>query len=450
MPTADTLSTGEKREILQVFELVGVAREVLEQAFGTLWVEGEISNFAAPKSGHWYFTLKDQQAQVKCVMFRGANSRLGFVPEEGLQVLLKCKVSLYEARGDFQIIGEHMEVAGDGALRLAFEQLYNKLNEEGLFAPENKKELPSMVRHIGVITSPSGAAIRDILSVLGRRWPIAKISLLPATVQGDSSADELIFALQLAARYNQSARQSGAEPIAALILARGGGALEDLQSFNDESLARAIVASPIPVVAGIGHETDVTIAQLAADVYGSTPSAAAELLSPDQEEINAALVQLKERLILQSPERQLQQHQQRLDELSQRAQKTMTHQLALRRQALAAQCAVLASPKLFNNLKTLRVRLSFCSQKLGLASQKALKNHQARLHKLVAVLESLSPMAVLGRGFAMVRSGADIVSSVSQVQIGQSLQTQLKDGILTTEVTGVTPEPQPPPPKASE
>lgn len=449
-----------QQNVLQVSELVSTVHQLLEDCFDTLWVEGEISNFTAAKSGHWYFTLKDQKAQVKCVMFRGANSKLQFTPEEGLSVLLKCDVSLYEPRGDFQLIGKQMEVAGEGALRLAFEQLYEKLSDEGLFADERKRPIPEMISHIGVITSPNGAAIHDVLTVLVRRWPIAQVSILPVTVQGDAAADEIIDALRKARRYNEAAKERGEPILEALLLVRGGGSLEDLHAFNDEALARAIVASPIVVVAGVGHETDVTIAQLAADVAASTPSAAAELISPDQDDIYNSLWQLRgdlrrtmsehlntakqllqqQQARLQRPERKLREYQQRLDDLQGRAQRAILNHLNAVRGSLKLPSTRLASPKLLDRIQSLKVSLGFHAKQLQLSGGKTVAARRSRLNELVSTLEALSPLAVIGRGFAVLRTGSKIVTSVTQLNIGQKIEGYLKDGAITAEVKSITPD----------
>src|SRR6478609_3894547 len=259
------------RQVLSPVQLNTLARELLEGTFAQVWVEGEISNFARPASGHLYFTLKDEHAQVRCAMFRMKASALRFAPRNGLKVLVRGKLTLYEARGEFQLVLEHMEEAGEGALRRAFEELKARLAAEGLFAAERKRPLPAHVRRLGVITSPSGAAVRDVLSVLARRFPLVEVDVLPVQVQGETAPAQIVAMLQRAAR---SGRYD------TLLLARGGGSLEDLWAFNDERLVRAIAASPIPVVSAIGHETDFSLSDFVADVRAPTPSVAAELLVP--------------------------------------------------------------------------------------------------------------------------------------------------------------------------
>ena len=271
-----------ERDIYSVSRLNREVRVLLERGFGVLWVEAEISNFSRPSSGHWYFSLKDANAQVRCAMFRQRNMLCAFTARDGQKVLVRARIGLYEPRGEFQLIVEHMEDAGLGALKRKFEELSARLKAEGLFEAERKRPLPALPRRIGVITSPSGAAVRDILHVLARRFPAVAVMVYPVAVQGAQAPAEIVAALKLACRRAECD---------VLILARGGGSLEDLWAFNDEQLARAIVASSIPVVSGVGHEIDFTIADFAADVRAPTPSAAAELVVPDAEEWLAALAQ---------------------------------------------------------------------------------------------------------------------------------------------------------------
>ncbi|MGC2029538.1 MAG: exodeoxyribonuclease VII large subunit, partial [Steroidobacteraceae bacterium] len=264
-----------ERDIYSVSRLNREVRVLLERGFGSLWLEAEISNFAKPSSGHWYFSLKDAAAQVRCAMFRQRNMSCAFIARDGQKVLVRARIGLYEPRGEYQLIVDHMEDAGLGALKRQFEELSAKLEREGLFAAERKRPLPSLPRRIGIITSPTGAAVRDILHVLARRFPAAAVLVYPVSVQGAQAAAEIVAALEAAGRRAECD---------VLILARGGGSLEDLWAFNDERLGRAIVASPIPVITGIGHEIDFTIADFAADMRAPTPSAAAEMVVPDAEE----------------------------------------------------------------------------------------------------------------------------------------------------------------------
>ena len=278
------METAAIRDIYSVSRLNREVRVLLERGFASLWLEAEISNLAKPSSGHWYFSLKDAAAQVRCCMFRQRNMLCVFAPRAGQKVLVRARIGLYEPRGEYQLVIDHMEDSGQGALKRQFEELSAKLAAEGLFAPERKRALPSVPRRIGVITSPTGAAIRDILHVLARRFAAIPVLIYPVAVQGAAAAAEITAAVRLAGRRAECD---------VLILARGGGSLEDLWAFNDEALARAIVASPIPIVSGIGHEIDFTIADFAADVRAPTPSAAAEIAVPDGEEWLASFSRLE-------------------------------------------------------------------------------------------------------------------------------------------------------------
>src|ERR1700684_4170567 len=286
-PNGHAPATRPDRDIYTVSRLNREVRVLLERGFGSLWLEAEISNFAKPSSGHWYFSLKDAAAQVRCAMFRQRNMLCTFTARDGQKVLVRARIGLYEPRGEYQLIVDHMEDAGLGALKRQFEELSARLAAEGLFAADRKRPLPGLPRRIGIITSPTGAAVRDILHVLARRFPAASVLIYPVPVQGAAAAAEIVAALEATGRRAECD---------VLILARGGGSLEDLWAFNDERLARAIVASPIPVITGIGHEIDFTIADFAADVRAPTPSAAAELVVPDAEEWLTAFVRLGSRL----------------------------------------------------------------------------------------------------------------------------------------------------------
>ena len=274
-------------EVLTPSQLNTLARDLLEGAFPLVWVEGELGNLSRPSSGHLYFTLKDARAQVRCAMFKSRSGWLKFAPREGLRVLARGRLTLYEARGDYQLVLDHMEEAGEGALRRAFEELKARLSAEGLFDAGRKRALPAYVRRLGVITSPSGAAVRDVLSVLARRFPLLEVEILPVPVQGAAAAAQITALLRRAAA-------SGRFDV--LLLTRGGGSLEDLWAFNDEQLARAIAASGVPVVSAVGHETDFSLADFAADLRAPTPSAAAELLVPSREDLVRRLRNLEARL----------------------------------------------------------------------------------------------------------------------------------------------------------
>ena len=338
------MESAANRDIYSVSRLNREVRVLLERGFASLWLEAEISNLAKPSSGHWYFSLKDATAQVRCCMFRQRNMLCAFAARDGQKVLVRARIGLYEPRGEYQLVIDHMEDSGLGALKRQFEELSAKLAAEGLFAPERKRALPMIPKRIGVITSPTGAAIRDILHVLARRFAAVPVLIYPVAVQGAAAAAEIAAAVRTACRRAECD---------VLILARGGGSLEDLWAFNDEALARAIVASPIPIVSGIGHEIDFTIADFAADVRAPTPSAAAEIAVPDGEEWLASLARLAQRLqrgllrrveaqrerlrwligraALVSPSARLSQQTQRLDDLEQRMSRALRQILADRR-----------------------------------------------------------------------------------------------------------------------
>ncbi|MFP6814168.1 MAG: exodeoxyribonuclease VII large subunit, partial [Pseudomonadales bacterium] len=331
------LASHDEHPVLSVSELARQARLLIEERFNPVWVEGELSNFRRPGSGHWYFTLKDSDAQIRCAMFGGRNRAVRFVPEDGTQVLVRGRVSLYEPRGDFQIIVEHMEQAGEGALRAAFDALKEKLANEGLFAEARKAPLPDQPGHLVIISSAAGAALQDVLHVIGRRFPAMVVTLLPVSVQGPEAERQILAALAKAPTLDPDV----------LLLTRGGGSLEDLWTFNLETIARAVAACPIPTVVAVGHQTDFTIAEFAADLRAPTPSAAAELISPDASELSTNVARLQERLIrnlvaelrilretvqryraqLIDPRQRVAQSMQRADDLEERLRLALKHRL---------------------------------------------------------------------------------------------------------------------------
>jgi exodeoxyribonuclease VII large subunit len=369
-------------------------------------VQGEISNFSRPGSGHLYFTLKDDRAQVRCALFKQKASYLRFTPRDGMQVLARGRLTLYEARGDYQLVLEHLEEAGEGALQQAFEALKLRLSAEGLFAPERKRALPRFPRHVGVITSPRGAAVQDVLSVLARRFPLMAVDVLPVPVQGQGAASEIRAMLE-------SAAASGRYDV--LLLTRGGGSLEDLWAFNDEALARAIAACPVPVVSAVGHEIDFSLADFAADLRAPTPSAAAELLVPDATDLAARLAQLRHRLDAAMARRQ--------NALSQRNDHAM-----LRLQALRPQM----------RLERGRHRLALLQSRLEVSMRRRLERGGANLQGLARALNSVSPFATLARGYAIVRDPATsaVIRRADQCQAGQALDVQLGEGALRVSVLG--------------
>ncbi|MCG8036844.1 MAG: exodeoxyribonuclease VII large subunit [Candidatus Thiodiazotropha taylori] len=437
------------REIFSVSRLVRETRAILEASFPLLWVSGEISNLAQPASGHIYFSLKDEAAQVRCAMFRMKRQRLRFRPENGQQVLIRAKVSLYEARGEFQLIAEHMEPAGEGALRFAFEQLKQKLAAEGLFDTEQKKPIPVPPKQLGLITSPSGAAVRDLLSVLKRRFPALPVIIYPVQVQGEDAARQIVQMLKLAERRQECDL---------LILSRGGGSLEDLQAFNEEQVARAIHQLSIPVVTGIGHEIDFTIADFVADRRAATPSAAAELVTPDQLEwqqrLQAVTRRLKQnqqqrlqqlqqhfsallkRLQIQHPKRRLQQQAQRLDELSDRLSRQFHFNLLQKHQRIDRLHTRLARQTPEQRLKRLMQQTASLEQRLHRAVTQRLNREQTRFTQLGRDLHNLSPLNTLGRGYAIVSSPTTnaIITDAAEVELGDELQARLHKGSLICQV----------------
>lgn len=435
--------------IYSVSELNREAKRLLASHFMTVRVEGEVSNFSAPSSGHWYFTLKDAQAQVRCAMFRGQQQRLGFRPGNGDRVIASAQVSLYEPRGDYQLVVEHLEQAGDGALRQAFEKLKTKLLNEGLFDESRKQEIPLIPRKIGVITSPSGAAIHDILTVLKRRFPVVPILIYPVAVQGESAKFEIQAALETANRRKDAD---------VIILARGGGSLEDLWAFNEEIVARAIAGSHIPVISGIGHEVDFTIADFVADLRAPTPSAAAEHAVPNQaewlggfrfmenqliEKLRRQLSQHRQRLNwlekalqIQHPGERLQRNAQRLDELEQRLNKAMQLTLKQNQHRLT-----LGSQKLKQFLPTDKIaqhqqQLQYLQQRLQRAMDLKLVTLKRQQTGISQTLQAVSPLATLERGYAIVQQHdtSKIVKAAADVALDTLIDTRLAKGRIVSQV----------------
>jgi exodeoxyribonuclease VII large subunit len=437
------------RDVYTVSRLAREARAVLDGSFPLLWVSGELSNLARPASGHIYFTLKDEAAQVRCAMFRARRLLLGFSPENGQQVLARVRVSLFEPRGDFQLVVEHMEPGGEGALRMQLDALKRRLASEGLFDEARKRALPPFPRQVGLITSPSGAAVHDLLTVLGRRFPALPVVIYPAQVQGLEAAASLIRALDLA---NARAECD------VLILARGGGSLEDLAAFNDEALARAIRASAIPVVSGVGHEVDLTIADLAADRRGATPSAAAELVAPSAihvaqrlRALEARLTQLAERGLLDRAQRldgvrrhlrllhpaaRLERQSQALDRLERRLGDGMAARLSVARGRIAAASAVVLARSPLARLEQARIRLAGLETRLVLAESRLDGARRERLARAAAGLGARSPLATLARGYAIVTRASDgrVVRDAAEAPAPTELEIRLAGGRLRARV----------------
>ncbi|MGH8308010.1 MAG: exodeoxyribonuclease VII large subunit, partial [Gammaproteobacteria bacterium] len=427
-PTQDNLAleTSERR-ILSVSQLNREARALLEDGFPLIWVEGELSNLARPASGHLYFSLKDSAAQVRCALFRNRANLLRFKPMDGLHVLARARVSLYEARGDYQLLIEHMEEAGHGALQRAFEELKQKLVKAGLFDAEHKIPMPALPRTIGVVTSPSGAALRDILSVIRRRYALARVIVYPTPVQGDGAAQKIAAMIHTA-----SARAE----CDVLILSRGGGSLEDLQAFNEEVVARAIYDCDIPLVSGIGHEIDFTIADFVADIRAPTPTGAAELVTPDSGEWRRKLTDMRQylqRTLLDTltglrerldwcaehleqlhPARMLRESAQRADELDLRLRQSLQTQLQTRAANLEGLRARLRQHSPAHALALLRNRYQASAQRMGFAARQYLKGLDNRLGLAARALDTVSPLATLNRGYAIVTDAGSgkVIASV--------------------------------------
>ncbi len=440
------------RDIYSVSRLNREVRVLLERGFGSLWLEAEISNFARPSSGHWYFSLKDATAQVRCAMFRQRNMLCAFTARDGQKVLVRARIGLYEPRGEYQLIVDHLEDAGLGALKRQFEELSAKLAAEGLFAAARKRPLPSLPRRIGIITSPTGAAVRDILHVLARRFPACSVLIYPVPVQGVQAAAEIVAALELAGRRAECD---------VLILARGGGSLEDLWAFNDERLARTIVASPIPVITGIGHEIDFTIADFAADVRAPTPSAAAELVVPDAEEWLNAFVRFAARLqrgmqrrleerrerlrwlagraALVSPAARLGAQAQRLDELEQSLVRALRRRLQVHGERLRwlSGRAALVSPA--TRLAQQLLRLENLQQQLHRAWRLVIGSRHEKLLPLVRTLNAVSPLATLQRGYAIVSAAdGEILRDAADAKPGTLIEARLARGRVRARIEAVS------------
>jgi exodeoxyribonuclease VII large subunit len=440
------------RRVWPVRDLVAQVRELVELEYGDVWVEGEISNFRPAPSGHVYFTLKDADAQLPVVLFRRQAVLLRFRPEDGLHVLVRGRVSVYEQRGQMQLVAETMEPVGAGSLQLAFEQLRERLKAEGLFDADRKRPLPAFPRTVGIVTSPTGAVIRDFLNIVSRRHSGLNVLLFPVSVQGDSSAAEIESALAV---LNASAL------VDVIVLARGGGSLEDLAAFNSERVARAIAASRLPIVSAIGHETDFTIADFAADLRAPTPSAAAELITEAQHKIAEYMAALVHRLdraarfqLLQSRQRLsrapieraesriatlLRRRQQRLDDLVFRLESAVNAPLHQQSRHVAELAAAILRHDPRQSLGRSRERLTACRTRLDRSLERLLHESQAHLSSLDARLHSLSPLAVLERGYALVLDAAGtVIRSTAQVTPGDQLTTRLADGAFTSRVETTT------------
>ena len=434
--------------IYSVSQLNQSVRLMLENQLGAVWLTGEISNFSQPVSGHWYLSLKDENAQVRCAMFRMKNLRVSFRPTNGMQVLVRANVSLYEPRGDYQLIIESMHLAGEGLLMQQFEALKLKLAAEGLFAQHLKKNLPHFSKAVGIITSKTGAALQDILHILQRRDPSLKIIIYPTAVQGKDAATEIAQMIELA---NQR------QEVDVLIVGRGGGSLEDLWCFNEEMVARAIFHSHLPVISAVGHETDVTIADFVADVRAPTPSAAAELVSRNQTELLQQLQYRRQRLEIaldrlfaekqqklkhlslrlhnQHPQAQLRIQQQLITQLSHRLQQSLRHRWQKKAENLTALSIRLYKNPLPLRLQQYEQQLAQLKVRLNSHMNLTLSLQQKQLAHLCGKLDSLSPLKVLARGYSITQNQQNLtIRSIKEVNIGEHIKTRLTDGDIISQV----------------
>lgn len=440
-----------QRDIYTVTRLNREVRNLLERQWGQVWLVGEVSNFSRPGSGHWYFSLKDKDAQISCAMFRGNNKRVRVPVNAGMQVMVRGRISLYEPRGNYQLIVEHLEPAGEGLLQQQFEALKRALTAEGLFAPERKKPLPERIRTLGVITSPSGAALHDVLAVLQRRDPSLQVIVYPAQVQGQEAPAALRYALARAVQRNE---------VDALLITRGGGSLEDLWAFNDEAFARDMAACPLPTVSAVGHEVDFTIADFVADLRAATPSAAAELLSQDMQHYVRHIQQLEQRSVrawytqlqvkkalighLQArlhplnPKRRIEQQSQQLDGLNERLLRSI--QQGLRQHAQQQQSLLhrLQQQHPERDVQALKGTLTQLQDRLHHAMQAFVRQKQKQFVAQQQALHIVSPLNTLARGYSMTFDEQhQLVRDAAQVQEGQQITTRVAEGQVVSRVEQV-------------
>lgn len=435
--------------VFSVSEINQGIRQTLEGKYALIWLKGEISNFKAHTSGHHYFSLKDKKSQISAVMFRGFNTRLKFKPQDGQEVLVRGRVTVYEPRGNYQIFCELMEPVGLGALQMAYEQLKSKLQKEGLFEQARKRPLPTLPGHVALVTSPTGAAVRDMLNVLGRRFKGLKITIVPVLVQGDKAPASIVSGIQMANRLPD---------VDVLIVGRGGGSIEDLWGFNDENVARAIAASRLPVISAVGHEVDFTIADFVADLRAPTPSAAAELVVRSAAELNEKIIRLARSLRsslflklettrkqlkmvgarLVDPQRKLQDYILRLDELQERLQGATQRYFRDRSLRLKLLGNRLGTP--LNLIQAKNHRLQMFLFRLSSDVKKHLEKERSKLAQLGAVLNSLSPLTVLDRGFSIVTKNEKIVSSTAELKINDKIHLRFARGTAEGIITQVIEE----------
>ena len=444
-------STSTQRNILSVAKLNKMVGSLLKTHVGQVWISAEISNFVAAASGHWYFTLKDRDAQVKAAMFKGANGRIAQRPKEGDSVLVRANVGLYEPRGDYQIIVEHLEFDGAGLLKQQYEQLKNTLQAEGLFATQTKQAIPQDIKTVGIITSATGAALHDITTVLKRRNPMINVIVYPTQVQGAAAAAQIVNAIFIANRRRE---------VDVLIVGRGGGSLEDLWCFNEETVARAIFGSHLPIVSAVGHEVDVTIADFVADLRAATPSQAAELVSSDLGDVIYTIEQWRQRLTLaistklnecdyqqqllgsrlqqNHPQQRLQQQAQAIDHFTMQLQHNMQRRLQVaqqRQQHLENRLQHLSPIHLVSQSQQHTYTLT---ERLRQAMANRLTHQQQRFAKVTGILHSVSPLATLSRGYSISFVDNHVVNTTSTIKEGDTLTTRLTDGEVTSKVERIS------------
>jgi exodeoxyribonuclease VII large subunit len=442
-----TNSPSTSRQILTVTKLNRLARTVLEGEVGLVWLSAEISNFVCAASGHWYFTLKDNKAQVRAAMFRNANRVIKQRPKEGDKILVRASVGIYEARGDYQLVVEHMEADGEGALKQAYEALKAKLNSEGLFASERKKAMPEVISRIGVVTSASGAALHDVLSVLKRRSPQTEVIVYPTLVQGEQAASQIINTLRVAEERDE---------VDVVLLTRGGGSLEDLWCFNSEELARQIARMQLPIISAVGHEVDFTIADFVADLRAPTPSAGAELLSQDTSALVQHLYQYRQRLArsmrntlqhalqrqslqrqkLQAvhPQTRIQNQWQALDRLQLRLKYAINSTLNRDHNRLSVHANKLGKQSPDATVKRAQQQLLQQDKALNSAMRNLLSRQRQKLASKASLLNSVSPLSTLSRGYSITMHENAAVTSINGVAEGDVIETRVTDGQITSKV----------------
>lgn len=434
----DLLMSDDARSPMSVDELTSLIKNTLEGEFGNVWVEGEVVNFTAAASGHWYFNLNDGKAQIRCVCWKGTNFRIRFRPENGLQIRLRGKVSFYTARGETQLVVESLEPSGEGALRAAFEQIKTKLDAEGLFSPDLKRPIPFFPNRVGVVTSRTGAAFHDILSVLTRRARSISVLLLPTLVQGEGAADSIRNAINAANEHNK--QLAAADKLDVLIVGRGGGSAEDLWAFNDEALARAIRASSIPVISAVGHEIDWTISDLVADLRAATPSAAAELISGREEDILETL-RFAEGRCFEIANGRYFAADVALNSLSEQMKAGMLNRTHLGRHRYNELLRSFSPSRLVGMAAEIRRKIDSLDNRAHTATLGKQTACSEAFNLQVAKLDSLSPLAVLARGYSLVQTlDGTILRNSDDVSVGDELNIRPGQGRLTATVVEVDPK----------